>query len=69
MSENIVHIGVVDDCFRLMEASQSICPAFKQVAHEHRRFAHLGAITRKGDMFTYDLLDRMRRDWDTAPAG
>lgn len=63
MSENIVHTGILDDCFRLMANSDEICESFKEAAVAHRDFARLGTITRWGDRFTVDLLSTFRERW------
>ena len=64
MSENITHTAIVDDCFRLMLASEEIGEIFKQVAREQKEAAHLGAITRKGDSHTVQLLTEFRARWE-----
>ena len=63
MSENIVHTAILDDCFRLMEASNEICAAFKETGRAQRDFARLGSITRWGDRFTFSLLEDFRARW------
>ena len=63
MSENVTHTAVLDDCFRLMLASDQICPAFKAAGREHHEFAQLGSITRWGDRFTVKLLADHRAAW------
>ncbi|MDP6778525.1 MAG: hypothetical protein QGI83_17355 [Candidatus Latescibacteria bacterium] len=50
MSENVTHTGVLDDCFRLMQVSDEICDAFKEVAQTQIDFAQYGGVTRSGDM-------------------
>lgn len=65
MSENITHTAILDDCFRLMLASDTICDAFKLAGREQRDFARLGGVTRYGDMFTTRLLDDYRARWAT----
>ncbi len=63
MSENVTHTGILDDCFRLMQVSDEICDAFKEVAVSQNDFARLGGITRSGDRFTVQLLDSFRKRW------
>ena len=63
MSESVTHTGILDDCFRLMQVSDPICDAFKEVAESENDFARLGGITRSGDRFTVQLLDRFRKRW------
>ena len=64
MSENITHTAVLDDCFRLMLASDEICDAFKEVGRAQRDFAWMGSVTRSGDRFTVRLLSAFRSRWD-----
>jgi len=64
VSENITHTGILDDCFRLMLASEEICDAFKQSVREKKDFARLGGITRSGDRFTVQLLTEFRDRWE-----
>lgn len=63
MSENVTHTGILDDCFRLMQVSDEICDAFKEVAESQNDFARLGGITRSGDRFTVQLLESFRQRW------
>jgi len=63
MSENITHTAVMDDAFNLMLVSNRITDAFKQAGKNHRRFGQLAGVTRSGDRFTIDLLDRYRKSW------
>ena len=63
MSENVTHTGVLDDCFRLMQVSDEICDAFKEVAQSQNDFARFGGITRSGDRFTVQLLTDFRERW------
>jgi len=65
VSENITHTAVVDDCVRLLLASDEICPAFKLAAREHLDMAHLGCITRSGDRCNPVLLETFRARWDS----
>jgi hypothetical protein len=39
MSEHITHTAVLDDCFRLMQASDEISDPLKEAAQSHRDFA------------------------------
>ncbi len=64
MSENITHIAVSDDCFRLASASAKICEPFKQAIASHGDFARLGSVTRHGDRFNPVLLERFRDCWE-----
>jgi hypothetical protein len=63
MSENITHTAVMDDAFNLMLASGRITDAFKAAGKNHRRFGQLAGVTRSGDRFTIDLLERYRESW------
>lgn len=63
MSERITHTAVLDDCFRLVGASDAICDTFKAVANEHLELARLASATRSGDSFTVPLLERLRTEW------
>jgi hypothetical protein len=63
MSENITHTAVVDDCLRLMLASESICSPFKTAAQQHLPMAQLGCMTRAGDRCNPGLLDNFRTRW------
>jgi hypothetical protein len=65
MSENVTHTAVVEDCFNLMLASERICSAFKEAGRDHIRFIQFGSVTRSGDKFTVNLLDKYRSIWDT----
>ncbi|OGG56262.1 MAG: hypothetical protein A3F84_10340 [Candidatus Handelsmanbacteria bacterium RIFCSPLOWO2_12_FULL_64_10] len=65
MSENVTHTAVLDDCFRLMLASDEVCEAFKEVGRTQRGFARLGGVTRSGDRFTVQLLTDFRARWKT----
>lgn len=56
MSENITHIAIKDDCFRLIAATDGINALVKQAAGEHGDFARLGSVTRYGDRFNVGLL-------------
>ncbi len=60
MSENITHIAIKDDCFRLVGAADNISTLVRQAAAEHGDFARLGSITRYGDRFNVGLLARYR---------
>ena len=64
MSENVTHTAVLDDCIRLMLASDEVCEVFKEVARSHRDFARLGSVTRSGDLFTVRLLGDFRERWE-----
>ena len=64
MSENITHTAVVDDCLRLMLASDTICAPFKQAARENLSMAHLGCMTRAGDRCNPGLLETFRDRWE-----
>lgn len=66
MSENITHTAILDDCFRLALASDEINKIFHAALRAQKDFARLGAITRSGDSFTVELLDRYRRQADEA---
>lgn len=63
MSENITHTAIVDDCARLALHDRRIGEPFQQVLREQLEIARLGGITRSGDRFTADLLERFRRRW------
>ncbi len=63
MSENITHTAVMDDAFNLMLISNRFSDAFKQAGKNHRRFGQLAGVTRSGDRFTIDLLERYRTSW------
>ncbi|BFT72731.1 hypothetical protein [Paenibacillus sp. P36] len=63
MSENVTHTAVVEDCFNLMLASERICSAFKEAGKDHIRFIQFGSVTRSGDKFTVNLLDKYRTIW------
>jgi hypothetical protein len=63
MSEHITHTAVLDDCFRLMQASDEISDPLKEAAQSHRDFARLGSITCYGARFTFSLLDSFRTRW------
>jgi hypothetical protein len=63
MSENITHTAVLDDCIRLMLHADSICGPFKVSASEYWDFMRLGGVTRSGDTFTVQLLERYRDAW------
>lgn len=65
MSENVTHTAVVEDCFNLMLASERICNAFKEAGRDHIRFIQFGSVTRSGDKFTVNLLDKYRSIWHT----
>ena len=69
MSETVTHTAVLDDCFRLMMASDEICDTFKEIGRDLWDFAQLGCITRSGDRFTVKLLTSFRERWDARKPG
>ncbi|MBW7453812.1 hypothetical protein ACFOLF_07950 [Paenibacillus sepulcri] len=64
MSENVTHTAVVEDCFNLMFASDTICEAFKESGRSHIQFSQFGSVTRSGDKFTIPLLEKYRTNWE-----
>ena len=64
MSEYIVHTSVAEDCFNILLISDDIIPLFKEVIKKHRRFAHLGSITRGGDKFIVNLISKYKKEWN-----
>ena len=63
MSEYITHTAVVDDCLRLMAASDRFCDAFKTAADQHHDMVHLGCATRGGDPCNPGLMTTFRDNW------
>ncbi|SFL16426.1 hypothetical protein SAMN03159341_103572 [Paenibacillus sp. 1_12] len=64
MSENVTHTSLVEDCFRIMFASDNICDVFKEVGFDHLNFAQFGSITSSGDRFAVPLLSKYRDNWE-----
>jgi hypothetical protein len=65
MSESLVQSAVVEDCLHIMFASDNICAAFKEVGRGHINFAQFGSVTRSGDKFAVQLLDKYRDNWES----
>ena len=65
MSENITHMAVLDDCFRIVLNLEKVHPALHEVVRTQRDIARLGTITRGGDSHTVQLLESFRQRWAT----
>lgn len=63
MLESLTRTAFVDDCLNMMNASEDICEAFKEVSTAHRTFAQFGSLTRSDDQIALELLTRYRKDW------
>jgi hypothetical protein len=63
VSEKITHPIIMDDSFRLMLASESLCPALVESATRRSDFARLGSGTRPGDRHSVVLLTELRKCW------
>ena len=61
MSENITHTALLDDSLRLLRLHPATTPVVREAAVHHRDLARLGSITRHGDLFTLDLLEKFRQ--------
>jgi hypothetical protein len=68
MSEKITHTIAMDDSFRLMLASEALCPAFTVAAKTCWDIARLGSGTRAGDRHSLVLLTRFRERWSDKTA-
>lgn len=65
MLESLTRTAFVDDCLNMMNASNDICQAFKEVSRTHRTFAQFGSLTRTDDQIAFELLTRYRNDWES----
>lgn len=63
MSENVTHVAVVEDCVMLMHASDEFSDRFKQLAKREEDFIKIASVTRSGDSFTSELLDKYAPLW------
>jgi hypothetical protein len=52
-----------------MFASDQICDAFKEAGRDHIQFSQFGSVTRSGDKFTVQLLEKYRTNWDARKDG
>lgn len=65
MLESLTRTALVDDCLNVMNASDDICEAFKEVSRAHRTFAQFGSLTRSDDRIAVELLARYKNDWES----
>lgn len=63
MSEHVVHVGLLEDCFAFAQHLPVIPPDFAKVMGRQLAFARLGCITVAGDQFSFRLLEEIRPLW------
>jgi hypothetical protein len=64
MSESVARTAAVEDCIRIMLASDKICSAFKEAGRGHINFAQFGSITGRDGAFALELLNKYRDNWE-----
>ncbi len=65
MSEYIVHVAIMQDCFNIMLKSDLFCDEFKKIIVDHRDFGESASTTMSGDSYTWKIMDDLRSRWDS----
>ena len=64
MSEHLVHVAVMEDCFNILLQTQRVCSDFKKVIDVHRGFGEAASTTMSGDSYTVMILEDLRNRWE-----
>ena len=63
MSEYLVHVAIMEDCFNILLQTQRVCPELKGVIEAHRDFGEAASTTMSGDTYTVLLMEDLRKRW------
>lgn len=68
MSEYIVHVAIMQDCFNIMLQSSLFHPLLKEIVMQQRDFGEAASTTMSGDHYTWRILEDLRSRWATRTA-
>lgn len=63
MSEYIVHVAIMQDCFNMMLHSSLFDARLKEVVMQERNFGEAASTTMSGDKYTWRIMEDLRTRW------